>query len=264
MTIAALAARHPLREPARGADIIELQTALRAAGAELVPDGTFGPVTEAAVKRFQAAHHLDVDGAVGLTTAAALDAALQSNAVLAPALPSVISIAPWLSVQRAITGTREVSGAGDSPIILSWRDAILKRFPELKPGVGWYRHDEEPWCGLDQAYCMAMAGFRPPLDPLWARNWVENWKDGVQLAEPALGAILVYTRAGGGGHVTQYEGEDDNFLFCRGGNQSDMVNVSRFPKSRVPLGIMWAKGFPRPTGGRVRTSFAAAVSVHEA
>jgi peptidoglycan hydrolase-like protein with peptidoglycan-binding domain len=45
-----------------------LQYLLRARGYSVVVDGKFGKQTEAAVKRYQQAHHLKVDGAVGART----------------------------------------------------------------------------------------------------------------------------------------------------------------------------------------------------
>lgn len=51
-----------------------LQQALNADGAALVADGKFGPMTESAVREFQTANGLDVDGVVGSLTWAALEA----------------------------------------------------------------------------------------------------------------------------------------------------------------------------------------------
>ena len=58
-----------LRQPyLRGADVAALQGALNESGASLVVDGVFGPESEAAVRRFQGANDLDVDGIVGNRT----------------------------------------------------------------------------------------------------------------------------------------------------------------------------------------------------
>ena len=56
----------------RGADVRELQKALRNRGATLSIDGIFGPSTDAAVKAFQRKFGLVIDGIVGPATRAAL------------------------------------------------------------------------------------------------------------------------------------------------------------------------------------------------
>lgn len=56
-----------------GPDVKRLQTALNAAGFNCgKPDGAFGPGTQAAVKAFQTAKHLGVDGVAGAQTMGAL------------------------------------------------------------------------------------------------------------------------------------------------------------------------------------------------
>lgn len=258
-----VAQRGTIRRGARGDVVKRIQTALNAAGHELVPDGDYGRATEAAVIRYKAAYGYAATGDIGPLTAKYLDKEIAKAPATLPApLPSVSGVAPWLTINRAITGTKEFDGGKNNPIILGWVSSIIERYPELKPGIGWYKHDSVPWCGLHQAYTMAKAGFRPPLEPLLATNWFYKWEDGVKLSGPALGAVVVMTRQGGG-HVTQYEGEDDNYWFGRGGNQSDTVNVAKFPKSRPILGYMWPKGATLPPIGRVRMSFNAAVSVKE-
>jgi hypothetical protein len=92
---------------------------------------------------------------------------------------------------------------------------------------------------------MAKAGFHPPAAPLGAVNWLNDWKDGYRLKEPCPGAVLVKSRKGGG-HVTFYECEDANYYYCRGANQSDMVNVAPIRKDATVKGFMWPKGGPAP------------------
>lgn len=58
---------------AQGEDVAELQRRLNAAGAALEVDGDFGPVTDQAVREFQAANGLEADGVVGPVTQAVLD-----------------------------------------------------------------------------------------------------------------------------------------------------------------------------------------------
>jgi murein DD-endopeptidase MepM/ murein hydrolase activator NlpD len=62
-----------------GNDVRTLQGWLTDVGYAVPSTGYFGPVTLAAVKAFQSAHHLAVDGVVGPITAAALLAAVQQK-----------------------------------------------------------------------------------------------------------------------------------------------------------------------------------------
>jgi murein L,D-transpeptidase YcbB/YkuD len=63
-----------MRRGGTGAPVRELQAYLNAAGANLTPDGVFGPLTEATVKAFQTRYKvtLGADGIVGTYTARAL------------------------------------------------------------------------------------------------------------------------------------------------------------------------------------------------
>src|SRR5262249_12962315 len=72
----ALSAAAPVKLPSRAGDgimnleagstgnaVVVLQKALKAAGYDVgSADGSFGPTTDAALRRFQAAHHLEIDG----------------------------------------------------------------------------------------------------------------------------------------------------------------------------------------------------------
>lgn len=236
MTIAALVARAPLRMGAKGDAVLQVQAALIAAGHTLLLDGDFGVQTREAVRAFDAARGLPPDGIVDAATAAALDA------VAPPA--SVVRVAPWLSTARALTGTKEAPGAKDNPLIVDMAHEIVRRFPELRRNVDWYNHDSIPWCGLFIGYCFAVNGIRPADAPLSALAWA-TW--GQKLKVPTPGALLVFKRAGGG-HVTFYESEKGKTLYCRGGNQNDMVNVSK--RSDQPIAIRWPPGIPLPTSGR--------------
>ncbi len=66
-----------LRRGSKGADVTKLQTALNAMGYDCgAADGIFGVKTEAAVRRFQRAQQLAVDGVAGRMTWAAIERAL--------------------------------------------------------------------------------------------------------------------------------------------------------------------------------------------
>lgn len=236
--MARMAKTGSLRFGATGAAALAVQMALRSAGYDIEADGDFGKMTAIAVKAFQASHGLKPTGEVDAATAALLDR------IAPPA--STLKVAPWLSVMRSITGTKEAPGAKDNPFILEMAHEVVRRFPDLAGNVGWYNHDSVPWCGLGMAYCMAVSGIRPPDAPLSALAWA-SW--GRALKAPTPGAVMVYSRTGGG-HVTLYESEDSASYYCRGGNQSDSVNITRIAKSRPIRAIRWPPDVAMPTGGR--------------
>ena len=158
---------------------------------------------------------------------------------------------PWLNVMRTITGTKEAPGSADNPQILGMRDEIARIFPDMQNYCDQYQHDETPWCGLAGAYCMAEAGIRPPYGPtdtdrwMWAKSWADP-KDSelAPITTPVPGAVVVMEREGGG-HITFYESTEGSNYKCRGGNQSDAVNVQSYPKSNV-IALMWPKSVPLP------------------
>lgn len=68
----ATSAARTLRQGDRGEDVVRLQWALTDAAFLCKADGEFGPATDRAVRAFQGAHGLTVDGIVGPKTRAAL------------------------------------------------------------------------------------------------------------------------------------------------------------------------------------------------
>jgi uncharacterized protein (TIGR02594 family) len=117
-------------------------------------------------------------------------------------------------------GTIEVPGTADNPVILSWAKEI---------GVEeTYSDDAIPWCGLFMGV-VAQRALKPvPSKPLWALNW-RNF--GHVVDRPMLGDVMVMSR-NGGGHVTLYVFETDNYYYGIGGNQDDAVNIAGFAKTR--------------------------------
>lgn len=154
---------------------------------------------------------------------------------------------PWLETMRTLIGTKEVPGPGNNPEILRWASDIASRFPDMTPYCRQFTNDAIPWCGLTVGYVMAMNGIRPPFASgdtgkfLWANAWA-SW--GTKLDKPVPGAVMVFTR-NGGGHVTLYEAEDADYYHVCGGNQSDMVNVARYPRRQLTCAV-WPPGVPMP------------------
>jgi uncharacterized protein (TIGR02594 family) len=141
--------------------------------------------------------------------------------LLDPGVPRIIHEAVELY------GTLENTGSGNNPVILGWAD-------ELEASIGsyfrQYTADAIPWCGLFAAIVCHRAGWTDqlPKTPLWAQSWATF---GDKSPRPSLGDVMVFKRQGGG-HVAFYVGEDANSWHILGGNQSDMVNISRRAKSQ--------------------------------
>lgn len=160
---------------------------------------------------------------------------------------------PWLVAAGALIGVSEIPGPKSSPTIMSW-------VSRLKSALGMaYTDDAIPWCGVFVAHVLAEAGFVPPPVAVRAKSWASF---GIGLAAGSPGAVLVFSREGGG-HVGFYVSEDVAYYHVLGGNQGDSVSLTRILKSRlVPGGIRWPnnpKGgsnvmaLPMPSGPVVRT-----------
>jgi len=149
----------------------------------------------------------------------------------------------WLQVMRSITGTKEYSGAANNPKIMAWVDAIARAYPEMRSYCDLYTGDDIAWCGLTVAHCMTEAGIRPVFGPtdtdrwMWAQAWAGDQKNFKHTGRLTPGTIVVMTRSGGG-HVTLFEEWRDDMLRCRGGNQSDQVNVSSYDPETV-IAYVW-------------------------
>jgi len=133
--------------------------------------------------------------------------------------------APKILVQaKKLIGTREIAGSIHNEVIMSWAEEL---------GIqNIYTSDEIAWCGLFMAIVCKKAGLETNLTPkqaLWALNW---GKFGTKQSVAMLGDVLTFNR-NGGGHVGIYVGEDDLCYHVLGGNQSNMVRVSRIEKSRL-------------------------------
>lgn len=130
--------------------------------------------------------------------------------------------APKILVEAVkLLGVKEIVGTPNNPIILQWaKDLKLDKI---------YTNDAIPWCGLFIAYVVKQAGKEVVKNPLYALNW-SSWGNAVDV--PKLGDILTFKRDGGG-HVGIYVGEDSECYHVLGGNQSDMVKVSRIAKQRL-------------------------------
>lgn len=166
----------------------------------------------------------------------------------------VVKELPWIVTAETLMFTKETPGAANNPRIMRWAKAL----------GGWvasyYTADSIPWCGLFTAHCLAVNKIKITIqNPLSALAWS---KFGVP-TEPCYGAILVFTRSGGG-HVGFYVSEDKEAYHVLGGNQANAVNVTRVAKSRF-VGARWPSGYENlKTPGRIYRTFDGQLSENEA
>ena len=132
------------------------------------------------------------------------------------------------------TGMKEVGGQVDNPQIMAM----------LRLDNSWPQNDEVPWCSGFANYICWLARL-PRSKDLRARSWLTVGK-GITLDEAVPGDIIVLQRGSGDqpgpdvldapGHVGFYAGRFGQFIEVLGGNQSDTVKISRYPKTRL-LGV---------------------------
>jgi len=235
-TISALvSATKVLRFGDSGPDVVALQLALKKIGYQLTGTGYFGSQTDTAVETFQRKVGLPVDGDVGPRTAALIDAAVVSPTTTQMATLEEIERPLWLQVSLDHLGLKEAPGSANNKELVA----------DIKTVAEDYQNDATPWCAGWVSFCLAKAGQKPSSKPLWALSYADPKEPFVRLPGPAVGAIAVKKR-NGGGHVTFVAGRTrGNALACCGGNQNDSVNISPYAAS-VFVGFYWPKGIAPP------------------
>ncbi|GJD59292.1 TIGR02594 family protein [Methylobacterium dankookense] len=228
--------------------IDEIQRALIARGYDLGKggpsgkgdDGRWGRLSIAGTKAFQAAEGLKVTGVADAGTLTRLF----PSAVTKPA-----PIPPWYAEARRKMGLHEVRNRS---VLMAWLRSDGKTLGDPA---------KLPWCGDFVETCIALTlpEERMVANPYYALNWLQF---GMPLAIPAIGAVLVFKRTGGG-HVGFYAGERSDAYRVLGGNQSNQVSETWVEKARCQ-GIRWPSTAAAPSGGRVMVSASGALSTNEA
>lgn len=107
---------------------------------------------------------------------------------------------------------------------------ILRYFNDI--GHKWVKTDETAWCSAFANWVALHAGVEQS-GKLNARSWLNV---GENIENPMLGDVVVFWRddpKSWKGHVAFYINQDDNFIYCLGGNQRNKVCISAYSKERL-------------------------------
>lgn len=134
----------------------------------------------------------------------------------------------WLDLADDYIGLKEIQGKYHNKNILEWWSYI----------GAWFKDDETPWCGAFVGNFLRRCSRKLPKHPYRALSYMEKGY-GTKLEYPAVGAIGVLKRRGGG-HVFFVEGEteDGKYIIGLGGNQSNAVSRAKFDKKDI-LAYVW-------------------------
>lgn len=127
-------------------------------------------------------------------------------------------------VAQRFVGVKETPGATSTPLVLAM----------LQLDGAWPKDDAVPWCSAFVNFIAWLLRL-PRSKSLAARSWLDvGVPIDIERARP--GSDVVILSRDGGGHVGFFAGYDGKIVHLLGGNQSDAVNVTGFPASRV-LGV---------------------------
>ena len=130
-------------------------------------------------------------------------------------------------IARGYIGTTEGPGPANNPVVMEMYASV---------GHDWVEHDSVAWCAAFVGHCLEKAGIRSTRK-LTARSYLD-WGIPVEIADAQPGDIGVIPRGSSSwqGHVFFIERIEGAWVWGLGGNQSDAVNVKRYPVSKL-LGI---------------------------
>jgi len=211
-----------LRRGSTGEAVEQLQRRLSELGYFLVPDGIFGPATQAAVCAFQHDHGLAVDGIVGVRTRRALASALASGSRSSQdgtsnsplpnnATASLEGITLEFALAELAAGACEQGGNN--------------RGPWVKKYMG---EEGLPWCVAFATWCFRQACARRGREPAVR----ERWSSSRLVKEAKSKGLLIKP-----GTQDEHRLAPGHFFVMRGG-----------PTGYRHTGLIRELGFERPGG----------------
>jgi uncharacterized protein (TIGR02594 family) len=136
-------------------------------------------------------------------------------------------------------GMKEISGAQHN-------DTIVEMFADV--GHSWVKDDETAWCAAAIGSWLKQAGL-PHTGKLNARSYT-TWGETVDLENAQPGDVVVFWRGspdGWQGHVGFFVRNAGTHIEVLGGNQSNAVNIARYPISRLLSVRRWKAANKKPS-----------------
>lgn len=130
--------------------------------------------------------------------------------------------APWYDLAQQYLGLREGPGKKNNPKVVAFYKAC---------GFGGITQDSVPWCAAFVGAMLEKSGYASAKS-LTARDYL-RW--GKEITKPRKGCVVVFKRGNSSwqGHVAFFVRETKTHIYVLGGNQSNAVNVARYPRSKL-------------------------------
>ena len=134
----------------------------------------------------------------------------------------------WLKIALREEGVAEMSGDQHTARILEYLQTCegLSQADASK--------DETAWCSAFACWVMEQDGRKSPRTA-WAKSW-KDWGKQEPADKPRRGAVAVFSRKSAstnGGHVGFFLEDLGDKIALLGGNQSNRVKISNYPKDGV-------------------------------
>jgi uncharacterized protein (TIGR02594 family) len=127
-----------------------------------------------------------------------------------------------LEFAKTQLGVKEIAGESDNLTIVNYAK---------ESGFDWVNDDETPWCSIFINWVCLKSSYERTKKAN-ARSWMEI---GIPTKKPEYGCVCVFQRGNSPtqGHVGLFDGEDDAHIYLLGGNQSDSVSITKYPKTKL-------------------------------
>ena len=127
-----------------------------------------------------------------------------------------------LEIALSEYGIKEVPGVKNNPEVMKYFHSI---------GQDWVQGDETAWCSAFVNWCAIQKDLQYS-GKLNARSWL-NLGTPCNIEDADIVVLWRESPESWKGHVGIPIREDENYIWILGGNQSNMVRISAYPKGRI-------------------------------